>query len=60
MRYQYVCKDCGSEFDVEGSFDNVFSNVSCPGCNSMNTRKKFTMPGVIYKVKGFYSKDNSK
>jgi putative FmdB family regulatory protein len=60
MKHAYVCKDCGAEFDVEGSWDSGFSNVSCPGCRSGNIKRKFTMPGVIYKVKGFYTTDSKK
>jgi putative FmdB family regulatory protein len=48
MRYQYSCKDCGAEFEVEGSFDVGFSNVSCPGCKSMNIKKKL-FSRVVFK-----------
>jgi putative FmdB family regulatory protein len=41
MRYQYTCRDCEIEFEVEGSFDTIVnSNITCPGCRSTNIKKK--------------------
>jgi putative FmdB family regulatory protein len=49
MRCLYTCKDCGSEFEVEGSFDAVInSNISCPGCKSANIKKK-SMFSIVFK-----------
>lgn len=44
--YEYVCKNCGENFEVL-----VFGNrkVNCPKCNSENISKKFSsfaMKGV--------------
>jgi putative FmdB family regulatory protein len=52
MRYRYTCRDCETEFEVEGSFDSVFSNVSCPGCKSTNIKKKLFSRIVFKKAIG--------
>jgi putative FmdB family regulatory protein len=57
--YTYKCTSCESQFDVTLSISALIgSQVTCPFCRSMKTRKVITIPNVIFKSKGFYKTDN--
>ncbi|MBE0425532.1 MAG: zinc ribbon domain-containing protein [Nitrospirae bacterium] len=51
--YEYICKDCGSEFLVFLSIKEFESNpkIRCSKCQSDNVNKKLTL---------FYSKTSKK
>jgi len=61
IEYEYVCKDCGEIFVISiSSYSIVISEVKCPHCASMNVRKNFSSPHVIYKGDGFTKKITKK
>jgi putative FmdB family regulatory protein len=41
--YEYVCKECGHQFQKRMSFSESDSLPECPDCNSENTNKKISM-----------------
>ena len=40
--YEYVCEDCGNEFDIRRSFSEMEKEVECVNCRSTQTRKKLS------------------
>jgi putative FmdB family regulatory protein len=41
--YEYVCPDCGQEFEKRMSFSQASETPACPNCNGTNTRKKISL-----------------
>jgi len=54
--YEYRCKDCGHEFEVQQAFtDDPLTN--CPTCSG-TLKKKFGSVGISFKGSGFYKNDS--
>jgi len=41
--YEYVCPDCGHEFEKRMSFSQASERPSCPHCTGTNTQKKISL-----------------
>jgi len=51
--YEYICPDCGYEFDALQSFhDDPIRK--CPTCDQENVRKKISKPSFSLKGDGWY------
>ena len=54
--YQYLCTECGHEFEVVQSFsDDAIS--SCEKCQGA-VRKVYNSVGIVFKGSGFYKTDS--
>ena len=53
--YAYQCESCGNEFDLRQSF-NASTEQACPACSG-HSRRRISVPAVIYKGSGFYTTD---
>jgi putative FmdB family regulatory protein len=61
MEYDFVCKDCGKGFSVNGRFESLIGlRPECPECKSSNCVKRISSIKTIYKGDGFYTTDNRK
>lgn len=54
--YQYRCRTCGHDFDIQQSFDDDPLSV-CPECQG-ELRKVFAPVGIAFKGSGFYKTDS--
>ena len=54
--YDYRCRDCGHEFEIQQSFSDDALTV-CPVCQG-NLRKVFGAVGISFKGSGFYKTDS--
>ena len=54
--YDYRCRDCGHEFEVQQSFSDD-ALTECPECQG-RLRKVFNAVGVVFKGSGFYRNDS--
>ncbi|MCD6309216.1 MAG: zinc ribbon domain-containing protein [Candidatus Eremiobacteraeota bacterium] len=41
--YEYVCNKCGKQFEKVVMPEKGDSNIVCPGCNSSDVKRKFSM-----------------
>lgn len=41
--YEYVCPDCGQEFEKRMSFSQASERPFCPNCSGVNTQKKISL-----------------
>ena len=57
-RYDYVCPDCGNEFEVRQSFDSE-PVADCAECEGTARRVIHSVP-VVFKGSGFYVNDYGK
>lgn len=55
--YEYVCTDCGHEFDAVQGFSDA-ALTECPDCHTGRLRKRFGSVGVVFKGSGFYRTDS--
>lgn len=55
--YNYVCSECGSNFERFLSFKDADQAVGCPN-GHMHTRKMLSVPTVVFKGSGFYVNDH--
>jgi putative FmdB family regulatory protein len=54
--YQYVCTECGHDFEEQQSFSDDALTV-CPVCGG-RLRKVFNSVGIVFKGSGFYRNDS--
>ena len=54
--YQYVCTECGHDFEEQQSFSDDALSV-CPVCGG-RLRKVFNSVGIVFKGSGFYRNDS--
>ena len=54
--YQYVCTECGHDFETVQSFSDEALSV-CPVCGG-RLRKVFNSVGIVFKGSGFYRNDS--
>jgi putative FmdB family regulatory protein len=54
--YQYVCTECGHDFDTVQSFSDDALTL-CPVCGG-RLRKVFNSVGIVFKGSGFYRNDS--
>ena len=57
-RYDYVCPDCGNEFEVRQSFDSE-PVATCDLCQGTARRVIHSVP-IVFKGSGFYVNDYGK
>jgi len=55
--YEYRCKNCGHQFDIQQSFSDDSLTV-CPDCGEPQLRKVFQPVGITFKGSGFYKNDS--
>jgi len=54
--YEYRCRDCGHQFEIQQSLkDDALSE--CPACSG-GLRKVFSPVGIAFKGSGFYKTDS--
>lgn len=53
--YEYRCRDCGHEFDIQQSMSDD-ALTECPSCGGA-LRKVFSPVGIAFKGSGFYKND---
>lgn len=41
--YEFICADCGREFEKVMRFDQAGERPACPACASVDTRKKMSL-----------------
>ncbi|MCX7621491.1 MAG: FmdB family transcriptional regulator [Acidimicrobiales bacterium] len=54
--YEYRCRDCGHELEVQQSFHDD-PLTECPSCGG-DLRKRFSPIGITFKGSGFYKTDS--
>jgi len=54
--YEYRCKDCGHEFEINQAFTDD-ALTECPECQGA-LKKKFGSVGIAFKGSGFYKTDS--
>jgi putative FmdB family regulatory protein len=54
--YEYRCKDCAHELEVQQSFSDD-PLTECPSCGGA-LKKKFSSVGISFKGSGFYKTDS--
>ena len=54
--YEYRCKDCGHEFEIQQAFTDD-PLTACPTCSGA-LKKKFDSVGISFKGSGFYKNDS--
>lgn len=54
--YQYRCRDCGEDLEVQQSFTDD-PLTTCPSCEG-SLRKVFSAVGISFKGSGFYKNDS--
>ncbi len=57
-RYDYLCPDCGNEFEVRQSFDSE-PVATCGNCQGTARRVIHSVP-IVFKGSGFYVNDYGK
>lgn len=55
--YEYLCKSCAHQFDIQQSFSDDSLTV-CPECGQAELRKVFGSVGINFKGSGFYKNDS--
>jgi putative FmdB family regulatory protein len=54
--YEYRCKDCGNDLEVQQAFTDD-PLTECPSCGG-SLKKKFGSVGISFKGSGFYKNDS--
>ncbi|MGL4647868.1 MAG: FmdB family zinc ribbon protein [Caldilineaceae bacterium] len=55
--YEFVCRDCGSEFEQLMSF-SAHGHPPCPACASQHVSRKIGRPAIHFKGSGWYVTDS--
>jgi len=55
--YDYRCKACGHELEIQQSFSDDALTI-CPNCGEPQLRKVFSAVGISFKGSGFYKNDS--
>jgi putative FmdB family regulatory protein len=55
--YEFVCLDCGSEFEQLRSF-SAHGHPPCPACASEHVSRKIGRPAIHFKGSGWYVTDS--
>lgn len=42
-RYEYLCKDCGSTFELQRSMADAEGDVRCVSCSGADVRRRFSV-----------------
>lgn len=58
--YVYQCQECGTVYEMHGTYKELEERLDCPECNSENTRKVYSPAQIRFKGSGFYTTDNKK
>lgn len=51
--YEFKCRVCGHLQDERHSYDSIPSTTTCKGCGGMESRRQFSMPGVLIRPEGY-------
>jgi putative FmdB family regulatory protein len=57
--YEFVCQDCGYEFELIQSFSDS-SIPQCPVCQSDHVMRRVGRPAIHFKGSGWYITDSKK
>lgn len=53
IRYDYICRDCKSEFEIQRKSYKDKKKAKCPNCNSSKVRKIIGVPSIQFIGEGF-------
>lgn len=57
--YEFVCHDCGTNFEKRVSFIQT-STPACATCESSNVQRQMSAPAIHFKGSGWYITDSKK
>jgi len=55
--YEYICDNCGNEFEAYQTFDSK-PFLRCRDCKLETLRRVYKPVGIVFKGSGFYTNDN--
>ena len=55
--YEFVCQDCGHEFEKIQSFSDS-STPACPNCQGHHVQRRLSAPAIHFKGSGWYITDS--
>ena len=55
--YEFVCQDCGHEFEKIQSFSDS-STPACPNCQGRHVQRRLSAPAIHFKGSGWYITDS--
>ena len=55
--YEYVCRDCGFEFEKIRSYSDE-TMPACPSCQQEDVQRKLGVPAIHFKGSGWYINDS--
>ena len=58
--YEYVCQECGHEFERIVSFSENGKTFQCPACGAEQVQRKMGRPAIHFKGSGWYITDSKK
>jgi len=50
--YEYLCRECGHQFEESMAYEDSFTSKECPHCESQKTEKLFPLTGGYHMVSG--------
>lgn len=48
-KYDFICPECGAEFEVERPGEQASAPATCPVCEAEG-RRRYTMPKLLFKA----------